>query len=399
MPYILRKTNGNTLVTVNDATVDNSTSLTFVGRNYSGYGDYIDQNFLYLLESSANTTAPSSPLQGQLWFNNSLDTRRLTVCYDGINFKGLAYITVSPTEPTFSSEGDLWWDSSSTIKQLKSYSNGSYVVIGPSESAGNEARWLYLKEPEKSDGLTFPILEASFNNNTVVVLSDDTFVPLTLSTNFPVVKAGITLPGADPITGSSQQTGNAKEYLLWGTAADAKVATTATNVRVSSTSTGQFYLPLIGTTSGSGPLYTTSTFTYQNGVLNATATSARYADLAERYHADTIYEEGTVLVVGGEFEVTTTGEFGHHAVAGIVSRNPAYMMNSDVGNDDTHPYIALKGRVKCKVVGCVQKGDRLVTSRHPGYAARYTDECEQAAIVGIAMESNDSGFGIIEVKV
>ncbi len=71
MPYILKKTNGTTLTTVQDASVDNSTSLTFVGRNYSGYGQPIEENFVKLLENFANTTAPAKPIQGQLWFNST----------------------------------------------------------------------------------------------------------------------------------------------------------------------------------------------------------------------------------------------------------------------------------------------------------------------------------------
>ena len=109
MPYIKYKTNGKKLLTDNDATEDSSTSLSFVGRNYSGYGDHIDQNFLYLLENFTNTAAPAKPVQGQLWFDNTLDNRRLNVCYDGKNFKGIASITVGQA-PSWLSSGDFWWD-------------------------------------------------------------------------------------------------------------------------------------------------------------------------------------------------------------------------------------------------------------------------------------------------
>ena len=95
---------------------------------------------------------------------------------------------------------------------------------------------------------------------------------------------------------------------------------------------------------------------------------ATYADLAERYEADDVYEPGTVLIFGGDKEVTKTDVHTDYRVAGVVSTNPAYKMNSDAGADDTHPYIALRGRVPCKVIGPVAKGDLMVTSSVKGHA-------------------------------
>ena len=123
-----------------------------------------------------------------------------------------------------------------------------------------------------------------------------------------------------------------------------------------------------------------------------------FADLAERYEADAVYEPGTVLVVGGEKEVTVTSQFADTRVAGIVSKNPAYMMNSKAGNNETHPYIALKGRVPCKVIGPINKGDLLVTSAHPGYACA-GQNVFGSAVIGKALEDKSEGFGVIEVKV
>jgi hypothetical protein len=81
-----------------------------------------------------------------------------------------------------------------------------------------------------------------------------------------------------------------------------------------------------------------------------------------------------------------------------VSKNPAYMMNSEAGNDETHPYIALKGRVPCRVVGPIKKGDTLVTSAVAGHAAS-SEWAHPSAIIGKALEDHSEGFGIIEVKV
>ena len=124
-----------------------------------------------------------------------------------------------------------------------------------------------------------------------------------------------------------------------------------------------------------------------------------YADLAERYHADAVYEPGTVLIIGGENEVTTTEVSADTRVAGVVSKNPAYLLNSEAGSDETHPYIALKGRVFCKVVGHIRKGQPLVTSHRPGYAQGWQGGDNPAAIIGKALEEHSEGLGVIEIKV
>ena len=110
------------------------------------------------------------------------------------------------------------------------------------------------------------------------------------------------------------------------------------------------------------------------GVMSGTATSARYADLAERYEADAEYAPGTVLVFGGEKEVTQSTTKMDRRKAGIVSTNPAHLMNAEAGDDSTHPAVALQGRVPCKVVGEVRKGDLMITSSVPGCAEAWREE-------------------------
>lgn len=136
-------------------------------------------------------------------------------------------------------------------------------------------------------------------------------------------------------------------------------------------------------------------------VLASGATfEATYADLAERYHADKEYQPGTVLIVGGEAEVTVTDKHGDIRRAGIVSTDPAFTMNQSAGSNATHPYIALAGRVPCQVVGPVTKGDLLVTSARPGFAERSTESDSPLAVIARALESIPDGeSGIIEVMV
>ena len=133
-------------------------------------------------------------------------------------------------------------------------------------------------------------------------------------------------------------------------------------------------------------------------LFEGVATSAKYADLAEMYLANKEYEPGTVLVFGGEAEVIATQTKGDRRVAGVVSENPAHLMNSALEGD--HPVaIALQGRVPCKVLGKVKKGDLLVTSAIPGYAI-VDNNASVGTVIGKALEDKDSDDrGVIEVVV
>ena len=132
--------------------------------------------------------------------------------------------------------------------------------------------------------------------------------------------------------------------------------------------------------------------------FNGVATQAKYADLAEKYVGDAEYEPGTVLVFGGDAEVTTTDTKGDHRVAGVVSTNPAYLMNSELNEVNTVE-VALAGRVPCKVLGKVQKGDILVTAAIAGYAIA-NNTPGVGTVVGKALESKEDGDkGVIEIVV
>ena len=136
------------------------------------------------------------------------------------------------------------------------------------------------------------------------------------------------------------------------------------------------------------------------GTFHGVSTTAKYADLAERYAADAPYSEGTVVVFGGEAEVTACTGFAQRGIAGVVSTKPAVMMNSEAGNSQTHPYIALQGRVPVKVTGDVKKGDILVASDVAGTATAWDNENadpRMTAYVGIAIADSVDGF--VEVKV
>ena len=134
------------------------------------------------------------------------------------------------------------------------------------------------------------------------------------------------------------------------------------------------------------------------GTITATATQAQYADLAENYEADADYEPGTVLVIGGNSEVTISDEAGSYKVVGVVSTDPAYLMNSEANG----VAVALRGRVPCKVTGVVKKGDVLIASDTPGHAmvGAMPHTLSPLQIVGRALETKtDAQPGIIEILV
>ena len=134
---------------------------------------------------------------------------------------------------------------------------------------------------------------------------------------------------------------------------------------------------------------------FSAGTITATATQAQYADLAEKYSADEDYEPGTVVVFGGDAEVTACEEDADHRVAGVVSTDPAYLMNSDADG----VAIALKGRVPCKVTGDIQKGALIVTSSIKGHGMQ-ANQTMPGTIIGKAIEAKrGDGEGVIEILV
>jgi len=159
-----------------------------------------------------------------------------------------------------------------------------------------------------------------------------------------------------------------------------------------------------------GELLVTSTLTVDDDVVvtggmtvDGNVTAAFFdgpgADLAERYTADfDEYEPGTVMVLGGTAEVTVSTGSCDKAVAGVITTNPAYVMNSLLDGEMTVA-LALRGRVPCKVVGMIRRGDLLTTSEYAGHAMKAPDDCHHSAIIGKAIEDFDGVAGVMEILV
>ena len=135
------------------------------------------------------------------------------------------------------------------------------------------------------------------------------------------------------------------------------------------------------------------------GNLTGTATAAQYSDVAERFASDSAYTPGTVVALGGAEEITQVNEEASDEVFGVVSSldQAAFKMNGGAGNDDTHPYIAMTGRVDVKVIGSVNKGDRLISASVPGYARAATKaECTAFNVIGRALTGKtEAGQGSV----
>ena len=131
MSYTIKHANGANPIVIADGTINNSTSITLVGKNTANYGQYLDQNFLYMLENFANSSQPSSAITGQLWYDT---THAVLQVYTGSQFKNINAATAQQSRPVNASLGDLWFDT--VNRQLNVYDNVTWVTIGPFNAGG-----------------------------------------------------------------------------------------------------------------------------------------------------------------------------------------------------------------------------------------------------------------------
>jgi len=376
MPYSIDRWNGTTLTVVEDGTLDSSLDLKLIGKNYAGYGEVQNENFVHLLENFSGTSAPPRPISGQIWFDASTNKLKF---YDGTKWRTSGGAEISPTAPTGLSIGDFWFDTLND--QLYAWNGLQFVLIGPENAAGLGITQMKSRSVRDTGGLLHAIIEAIVDNETVFIISADEFTldsGLNPIVGFGVIKKGTTFinTGADGVTSSTHR--------IWGTASNAlktdQLKVDGSYRSAATTATGN----TVAARDGAGDLFA--------NVFQGVASTARYADLAEKYLADAEYEVGTVLVVGGEKEVTAS-TWGQRAI-GVVSANPAYLMNNDLEGGTA---VALKGRVPVKVVGVVRKGDRLVAGDR-GCAVGGVQHTSDA--FAIALESNDDiGIKIIEAVI
>lgn len=491
MPYQLDRFNGTPLVTVDDGTVDQTTDLKFVGRNYAGYGEIQNENFLFLLENFSNTTAPPKPVSGQIWYDTA--TRKLKF-YDNNQWRTTGGAEVSSTAPTGLTNGDFWFNTATN--QLYAWNGSEFILVGPLAVSGAGQTNLESVSVVDTLGNTHPIVKAVVDDEVVYIISSSSFTldsAINAITGFSYINQGLTLTAS--ATGS---TSTSARY--WGTASDsdklggvaASEYVLASNANFTGTASFNFdgmqigpdgfqitydvpsqtpiflnsETPVIsfqvtengtiietfridgenvvpgedlsynlgteelqwdtlhvgtifadtvnanvfngifsGTATQADTLLFNSSYrsatnlnvgntivardvdgNFSANIITATATSARYADLAEKYESDDNYESGTVVVFGGEKEVTVTDMHADTRVAGVISTNPAFIMNSEIN----YPPVALRGKVPVKIIGKISKGDMLVTSNLKGYAVKYQNNDHCLAVFAKSLEDKDS---------
>ncbi len=493
MAYTVNKTNSSSSpnqYTVQDGVINNQTDLNFIGKGYAGYGESIAENFLHLLENFANTSAPSKPITGQLWWDATNDKLQV---YNGTAFQTAGGSAPYQSDaPSNMAAGDIWIDSDTG--QMYYYNGTASVLVGPPSSTGTTNGFTFdtiLDSGDNSQNIT-----KLFNDgNLIAIVSEDTFTPKVALSGFASIKKGITLStaisdlkfqgtaaDADELGGVAAANyfrSNANDTtsgtisiandggLIVGVDSDMTITvdssggiisntvtntditfkvndggvtttvmtidgsesrvgigttTPSTKLEISGTTTSTaFSGPLTGavtgdlTSSGANTMGTLTmggnltskailpdtTLTYDIGTSGkkyntvfAKATSAQYADLAEIYESDSEYEVGTVVIFGGEKEITVSSMGADPRVAGVISENPAYLMNGD-GSGQA---VALQGKVPCKVIGQISKGDMLVThSQHPGVARKGIDP-KIGTVVGKALEEyNSTEIGTINI--
>jgi hypothetical protein len=186
--YTVNKTDGSVLTTVADSTLDTTSDLTLIGKNYAGYGEIQNENFVYLLENFANTTAPSSPIAGELWWDTGTSTLKV---YTGTNWKGAGGLTRQATAPSSPSEGELWFDT--TNDQLFAWDNTSWILVGPLYAAGVKTGPL-VETITDTLAANHTVISMYVADTRVAIISKDTvFTPNVAISGFATVSPGYNL--------------------------------------------------------------------------------------------------------------------------------------------------------------------------------------------------------------
>lgn len=449
MPYIVTTTSGTAIATIPDNTVNTTTtSITLVGKNYAGYGAFLNENYVKMLENFSNSIAPTAPLTGQLWYDS---TNTLLKVWTGGQWKQMHSSAAQNTAPQNPITGDLWWDTTNLV--LKVWGGSTWVTIGPGtgsgsttgSGAGASTTGALADTIVDSGSLSHSVIKLSVANQTIAIVSKDAvFTPGTAIPGFATIQPGINLIN----TSGYNFTGNATNALtvnnissnsfLTNTGdqtlsykltvnklqagSDLLIDPSTSDVQIYSNGGGggtgkdlNLYVNKSGVqTKGLGISASTGAVTINSAnaptaIINggttgqgnigasgatfntvfAKATTAVYADLAEIYATDKTYEVGTVVKIGGTAEVTAA-TYGDRAI-GVISANPAFLMNNTAEGQP----VALKGRVLVRVQGTVRKGDKLMPAANVcGRASSAHDD--YLDYFGIALGDNQQGEGLVE---
>ena len=421
MAYTINLTNGTIFATIADGTINTASSQTLIGKNYAGYGQFLDDNFIHLLECGSNSTPPGAPLTGQLWWDSSASLLKV---YNGTIFKTISAATASSSAPTSNVTGDLWYDT--TNAQLKVYTGTTWLVVGPAYTSGTGVTGAIATTIVDNTSVSHVVVELYVNDSIVGIVSKDAaFTPQVAISGYTTVRPGITL---STLIGAQVPLFQGTATLAQGLTAgnvfmlnNANTSTTGTLSVINNTglfvgSNSDLNIGVVGTSVNiknvtsngnitfgvniAGVPTTAMTINGSTGTISGNQINANYADVAERFAADGILTPGTVVELGGANEITTVNRDLSENVFGVISTRAAYLMNSQAGSNDTHPPVAMTGRVPVRVVGIINKGDRLVSAGNGLARAAQAGEATAFNVIGRSLTNKlDSGEGTVEAIV
>ena len=404
MAYTIVKSDGTVLTTIADGTINTtSTSLGLPGRNYTGYGQTLDTDLVHLLENFADVTPPSYPLRGQLWYNTNDST--LYVCPTDGESNALAWLSLTST-----SSGGTTTFGAVTVSGNVQANNISVT----NEMAANAFTGSYLTVSVGANIADANITSANIGTLTSTVITSGaqaTNGTLTgvwtangAGTANGVAGTSLYVTGGNLVIANTSSRGLVADFFYYSNGNPISFAGTYSNSNVAS------YLPSYAGSILASTLQATNITTGANttagsmtGNWTLTAGSrlqATYADLAERFAADSDYEPGTVVQLGGEKEITAVQYELSEDVFGVISDTAAYLMNAGAGDDSSHPPVAVSGRVDVKVVGKVTKGQRLVSAGNGIARAAKQGEATAFNTIGRALaDKTTDGEGFVEAIV
>ena len=199
MPYQINYTDQTNYgsITVEDQTINQETSLQFVGKNYTGYAKIFGENFLHLLENFAKSTAPTNPVIGQLWYDTNTIANppqpQLKV-YDGTSWVAAGNVKKALSQPVSSVIGDLWVDTAN--QQLYIWSGSTWILVGPQFSEGTQSGPT-VEQIYDINNVQHVILKNVVGGETVTILSKDAFTPKVALDGFETIKQGVNLSTKD----------------------------------------------------------------------------------------------------------------------------------------------------------------------------------------------------------
>jgi len=408
MAYTIVKSDGTVLTTIADGTINTtSTSLGLPGRNYPGYGQTLDTNFVHMVENFAANTPPANPIRGQLWYN--INNSTLYVC------------------PTNGAPNANVWLALTATSSGGNTTFGAVTVTG-NLSASNLTATNDITSSNLISSLNLTITgaanigNATISNANIGTLTTTAITSGSQSTNGTltgvwtangagtansVAGTAMWVTGGNLVVTGGGGIGIRTDNLMYANGANifgGGAAYSNSNVAA--------YLPtytgnvgtgatiFVGTTVTTGANTTAGTITGNWTLSSGSRLQATYADLAERFEADTTYDPGTVVQLGGTKEITAVKLELSEDVFGVISNSAAYLMNAGAGDDQTHPPVAVSGRVHVKVMGKVAKGQRLVSAGNG--IARAADQGEATAFntIGRALtDKTTEGVGTVEAIV